>query len=135
MANHVQQSPTGWVGWIVFAGILLIMDGIFQAIIALTTLFDSKWYAVTSSHGVLVFNYTAWGWIQLLLGIALILVGSSLFSGNMVGRVVAVILVGLSAIANLTFIAAYPFWSLIVLTVDVLVLYAIIVHGDEMRET
>lgn len=133
MANHVQQSPTGWVGWIVFAGILLIMDGIFQGIIALTTLFDSKWYAVSSSQGVLVFNYAAWGWIQLILGIALILVGASLFSGNMAGRVVAVILVGLSAIANLTFIAAYPFWSLIVLTVDVLVLYAIIVHGDEMR--
>jgi hypothetical protein len=128
------NAPTGWVGWIAFAGIMMILDGIFQFIIGLTAVLNPNYFVVTPTH-LLLFNLTAWGWVQMILGALVVLIGASLFSGNMAARVMAVILVGLSAIANLGFISAYPFWSLIVITVDVLVIYALIVHGSELKES
>lgn len=133
MANHTRSEATGWVGWIVFAGTLLLLDGIFQFIMGLVSAFNHQWYAIVGSSHMLVWNYATWGWIQMLVGVALAAVGLSLFSGSMFGRVLAVIIAGLSAIANLAFISVYPVWSIIVIAVDVLVMYALIVHGGEMR--
>lgn len=134
MANHVieHEEPTGWVGWVAFAGVMMILSGIFQAIIGLTALFNQTWFAATDK-GVLVFNLTTWGWWQLLVGIVVALVGVGLFSGNMASRIMGVILVGLSAVSNLAFLGVYPFWSLVVITVDLLVIYALVVHGGEMK--
>ena len=56
-----------------------------------------------------------------------------MLAGNLAARTVAVLLAGLSAIANMLFIQAYPIWSIIVITVDVLVIYALTVHGREMK--
>ncbi len=133
MASHTRSEATGWVGWIVFAGTLLLLDGIFQFVIGLVSAFNHTWYAIVGQSHMLVWNYTTWGWIQMLIGVILAAVGLSLFSGSMVGRVFGVIIAGISAIANLAFIGVYPIWSLVVIAVDVLVMYALIVHGGEMR--
>lgn len=133
MANHViKEEPTGWVGWIAFAGVMMVLSGIFQAISGLTAIFNPNWFA-TTEKAVLVFNIATWGWWQLLIGIVVALVGVGLFSGNMASRVMGVILVGLSAVSNLAFLGVYPFWSLVVITVDLLVIYALVVHGGEMK--
>jgi hypothetical protein len=131
--NTNNREVTGWVGWIAFAGGMLILAGIFQFIIGLTALLNQN-YFVATSESVLLFNLATWGWLHMLLGILLGLTGASLFSGNVAGRTVAVILAGLSAVANLTFLGAYPFWSIIMITVDILIIYALTVHGGEMRE-
>ena len=134
MANQTRTETTGWVGWIVFAGTLLLLDGIFQFIMGLVSAFNHQWYvAVTASH-TLVFNYTTWGWLQMLVGVTMAAIGLGLFSGSTVARVLAVLISGLSAIANLAFVGVYPLWSLVVITIDVLVMYAVIVHGGEMRQ-
>jgi hypothetical protein len=78
-------------------------------------------------------DYTAWGWFHLLLGALLILCALGVVAGNIIARTVAVVLAGLSAIANLLFIEAYPFWSIIVITVDILVIYAVTAHGRELK--
>ena len=132
MANNITHEATGWVGWIAFAGVMMILDGIFQAIIGLTALFNPTWFVATH-QSLLVLNMTAWGWTQLLMGIVVALIGAWLFTGSMASRVLGVILVGLSLVANLAFISVYPFWSLIVMTVDVLIIYALVVHGGEMK--
>lgn len=134
MANNVvrREEPTAWVGWVAFAGVMMLLSGIFQAIIGLTAIFNPTWFA-TSEKAVLVFNMATWGWWQLLVGIIVALVGVGLFSGNMASRIMGVVLVGLSAISNLAFIGVYPFWSLVVITVDLLVIYALVVHGGEMK--
>jgi hypothetical protein len=80
-------------------------------------------------------NYNVWGWTHLLLGILILVCGVGLLAGNMAARTVAVILAGLSALANLAFIEAYPIWSIIVITIDVLVIYAVTVHGGELRDS
>jgi hypothetical protein len=70
-------------------------------------------------------DVTAWGWIHLILGIVMILTGFSLFSGKTWAAVVAIALATLSAIANFFFIPYYPFWSILVIGLDVWVIWAL----------
>ena len=78
-------------------------------------------------------DYTAWGWIHLIVGLIAIAVGIGLMTGNMAARIVGVIIAVISAILNLLFVGAYPVWSTIVIAVDVIVIYAIVVHGRELK--
>ena len=128
------QASTGWVGWLVFAGIMMILVGSFQAIDGLIALFKDELYVVRPNGMVINVDYTTWGWTHLLLGVLLIAAGFAVFSGRVWGRTLGVIVALLSAIANFAFIPAYPIWSLLIITVDVLVIYALIAHGGELRE-
>ena len=128
------STPTGWVGWLVFAGVMMILVGAFQAIDGLIALFNDELYVVRPNGLVIDIDYTAWGWTHLLLGILLIAGGFAVLSGRAWGRTLGVIAAVLSAIVNFAFIPAYPVWSLLIITVDVLVIYALIAHGGELRE-
>ena len=128
------EPASAWAGWVVFGGVMLITLGAFQIIQGLVALFDDGFYAVTSDGLVVDVDYNTWGWIHTAIGVIGVLVGLGLLAGNVVARVLGVAIASLSALANLVFIAAYPLWSAIVITLDVLVIYAIIVHGREVRE-
>lgn len=135
--HRAEVTPTetsGWTGWVVFASILMIMVGAFQAILGLTALLESGYYVVAPSGLVVNVNYTAWGWVHLALGVVAIAAAFGLLAGQMWARMVGIALAVVSAIVNLAFIAAYPLWSITVITLDVLVIYAIAVHGKEMQE-
>ena len=132
-ARGSAPEPTGWVGWIVFAGTMMVMVGVFQFIQGLVAVFDDGYYLVADSGLTVEIDYTQWGWTHMIIGTLVFLAGLGLFSGAMWARVVGVALAGLSAIANFAFIAAYPFWSTIVIALDVLVILAITVHGREMK--
>ena len=128
-------DPTGWTGWVVFASFMMILVGSFQAIQGLVALFDDGFYAVRPDGLVVNVNYNVWGTVHLILGALLLLSGVGVLSGNVAARTVGVLLAGLSALANMAFIGAYPFWSLLIITVDVLVIYALTVHGRELRDS
>ncbi len=126
-------APSGWAGWVVFAGMMLILLGIFQAIEGLVGLFNPGYYLV-GAEGLLVnVDYNAWGWAHLIIGLVAIATGAGLLAGNMVARIVGIVVAILSAVVNLAFIAAYPIWSTIVIVIDVIVIYAIVVHGRELK--
>jgi tetrahydromethanopterin S-methyltransferase subunit F len=127
------NDVSGWAGWVVFAGIMMIMLGAFQAIEGLVALFDDGYYLVTASGLVLNVNYNVWGWTHLILGILAVATGFGLLAGNTAARVVGIIIAVVSAIVNLAFIAAYPVWSTIVIAVDIIAIYAIVVHGRELK--
>ncbi len=133
MQTSNDSRPTGWVGWIVFAGVFMIVAGVLGAIEGLAGILRDESYFLVPSEGLLVFDLTTWGWIHLLLGIALAVVGYLLIQGSTVGAVVAIILVTLHLVAQFVWIAAYPWWSLAIIAIDVLILYAIIVHGGELK--
>jgi hypothetical protein len=128
-------AATGWAGWVVFAGVMLVMLGLFHIIEGLVALFREDFYLVGSGGLVVSVDYAAWGWAHIVLGLVGGLAGAGLLSGNMAARVVGVIVAMLSALANLAFVAAYPVWSIIVIALDVIVIYAIIVHGRELKST
>jgi hypothetical protein len=126
---------TGWAGWVAFAGIMLIMLGFFQMIEGLVALFNDGFYLVRAEGLVVNVDYNAWGWTHLVLGAVAVAVGFGLMVGNMFARVAGIAIAMISAILNLVFISAYPVWSAIVIAIDVIVIYAIVVHGRELKST
>jgi hypothetical protein len=131
--NTPTREVTGWVGWIAFGATILGLAGIFQVMAGLTGIFNDDYYVTNKDGLVLKIDYTAWGWTHLAVGIFLIIGAVSLFSGRGFGRVIAVIAAFVSAVVNLAFINAAPVWSTILITLDVLVIFAVIAHGREMQ--
>lgn len=127
------REPTAWVGAVVFAGVMLLLTGGFQVIEGLVALFRDDYYVTTRNGLVLTIDYTSWGWTHLLLGALAVLTGIGVFLGQMWARVVGIIVAVLSAFANMLFLPAYPVWGTIVIATDVLVIYALAVHGQEVR--
>ena len=124
---------SGWLGWIVFAGIMMMVLGAFQAIEGLVALFNSNFYVVAESGLIVNVNYTAWGWVHLGIGVLAVLIGAGVMTGNTAARIGGIALASISAIVNLAFISAYPVWAVVVIAIDVIVIYALAVHGREMR--
>ncbi len=125
---------SAWTGWIAFAGVIMVMLGIFHAIQGLVALFKDDYYVVGSSQLVVSVNYTTWGWVHLLGGIILAAAGFCVFTGQIWARTVGVIMALVSAVVNVGFLAAYPLWSLMMIGLDVVVILALTVHGSEMRD-
>ena len=132
-SSRPTPEPTGWVGWIAFAGTMMMLVGIFQAIQGLIALFDDDYYLVTKNGLSVHVDYTAWGWTHLALGLILVGAGLAVFAGQMWARVIGVVLAVASAVLNFAFFPAYPFWSSIVIAIDVFVILALTVHGREMK--
>jgi hypothetical protein len=133
MPTNGKNDTTGWVGWVYFAGILMIILGIFQAIAGLTALLNGEFFLVTKEH-LVTFDYTQWGWIHLILGGVIMAAGSAVMNGRLWGRIVGVLLASFSALANFAFISAYPIWSVLLIVMDILIIYALVVHGGEATE-
>jgi hypothetical protein len=125
-------EPTGWTGWITFAGAIMVMLGAFHALEGLVAIFKDEYFLVGKSGLTVHVDYTTWGWTHLIFGLVIAFAGVSLFSGRMWARIVAVIVAMLSAVVNIGFLAAYPVWSTIMIALDVLVIWAVTVHGREM---
>lgn len=131
--SPVQPTATGWVGWVIFAGVIMIMVGSFNAVAGLVALFKDDYYLVGQSGLLLEVDYTAWGWALIIWGLLVGLVGLGVLSGRAWAAVCGVILVGVNALLNLAFLAAYPIWTTLIIALDVIVIYALIVHGRETR--
>ena len=133
-ARRAEREPSGTaVGFILFAAIMMIMAGIFQAIQGLIGIFENEFYVATRKY-VFQFDATRWGWIHLILGLVVAFAGWGLLSGRTWARTVAIILAVLSALANFLFIPYYPFWSLLIITLDIFVIWAVAAHGGSMRD-
>jgi hypothetical protein len=129
--DHATEQ-TGWVGWIIFGGVVMIVLGAFQVITGLVALFQKSFYLVATSHLIVHASYTTWGWTHLIIGAIIVLVGFGILTGQLWARVTGIGLAVISAIVNLAFIAAYPVWGIIIIALDIVVIYALAVHGREM---
>ena len=121
------------MGCILFAAIMLIMVGVFQGLQGLVAIFENEFYVPTRNY-TFQFDATSWGWIHLIGGIIVASAGWGLLSGRTRARTVAIIVAVLSAIANFLFIPYYPFWSLLIITLDIFVIWAVAAHGGAMRD-
>jgi len=132
-ADRERHATSGWaVGLMVFAAIMMMMAGVFQVIAGLVALFQNEFYVTTPNY-IFQFDATAWGWIHLLLGIVVGVAGWALLAGRAWGRVVAITVAAISAVANFAFLPYYPLWALTIITLDVLVIWAIATHGKDIR--
>jgi hypothetical protein len=127
------ERATGWVAWISFAAIMLVVVGLLQVLQGLAALLDDGFYVVGRSGLVLDVDYSVWGWTHLLLGVVAILVAAGLLAGNTVARVVGVLIAMVSVAVNFVFLPAYPWWSVLLIAFDLLVIYGLTAHGGEMK--
>lgn len=133
MPTNNNNNVTGWVGWGVFAAVVMFISGVFGIVEGLASLYRNDLFIV-GAEKLLVLNYTAWGWIHIAIGFLLVAAAASVMKGNVFGRIVGVVLATLSAVANLAFLTAYPVWTVLVIVIDVAVIYALTVHGGELAE-
>jgi hypothetical protein len=133
-ARRAERETSGTaVGFILFAAIMMLMSGVFQAIQGLVAIFENEFYVATRNY-LFQFDATTWGWIHLLVGLIVAFAGWGLLSGRTWARVVALTVALLSALANFLFIPYYPFWALLIITLDIFVIWAVAAHGGDLRE-
>lgn len=126
---------TGWAGWAIFGGIVLIVAGAIEAIMGLVAiLLPASTYFVATGEGILLFDVAGWGWWHLIIGIVMVLVGIFVLRGAGWARWTAVVLVGINAVSQIGLLGVQPWWSLIMIALDVLVIYALVVHGKELKD-
>ena len=130
-SSAYQPPPKHWVvGMSLFAGVMMIMSGVFNAVEGLVALFRNEVYVVGARY-IFAFDVTTWGWIHLIVGIVVAAAGFALMSGRLFGRMVGIAIAVLSMIANFLFIPYYPVWSLLIITLNVFVIWALCVFDRD----
>ena len=133
-SSTAKSEPTGWAGWVVFTALMMLMIGSFNAVSGLAAVVENELF-ITGPEGALVVDMTAWGWVHLVLGAAIAAVGVFLLRGAGWARYAAIALVMLNMVTQMLALPAYPLWAIVVIAVDVLALWALVVHGEESLAT
>jgi len=129
------EEPAGTgAGWVLFAGIVMIVGGLFAFFEGLAALLKSGRFYTTVANYPYGGHVKTWGWIVLIAGIIVLLAGFYVMAGALWARIVGITLASLSALANFFFIPFYPFWSLLVITLDIFVIWALAAHGKALVE-
>jgi hypothetical protein len=127
-----ETETTGWTGWISFAGVMLIIGGTLGVIFGIIAAVNDNWVVFTN-RGEVSLDLSTWGWVHIIVGAIVVLAGFGVFTGNILARIVGVLVAVVSLIANFLWLPVYPVWSIIIITIDVLVIWALTAHGGEMR--
>lgn len=123
-----QDQGTVGAGWVMFAGVVMVIVGVFQAIAGLAGIIEDEFYLLGREY-VFEFDATVWGWIHLMIGLVVLLAGFGVFSGNVLARTVGVLMAGLSMVAAFMWLPWYPVWAIVIIAIDIAVIWALTVHG------
>jgi len=130
VAPHGARTA-GWVvGLSLFAGILMIITGLVNAMEGVVALARNEVYAVTPRY-IFAFDLTTWGWIQIILGIIVLAAGVGVITGQLWGRVVGITIAVLTMLANFAFLPYYPIWSMLIIALNVIVIWALCVYDRD----
>lgn len=123
--SQYESGPSGMVmGGTIFAGVMMIIIGAFQAISGLAAIVEDDLFVVGKDY-IFSLDTTAWGWVHLALGVVILVAGFALFSGKVWAGTFAIVLATLSAVANFFYIPHYPFWAILIIALDVWVIWAL----------
>ena len=118
-------------GWVTFAAVLLLIAGVLNVIYGIAAIGDSKFFVQDTKY--IFSNLHTWGWVTLILGVLQLLAGFSLWGGGLLGRIFGIGAASLSALGALLAIPAYPFWSLAIFAIDIVIIHQIATRGTEGR--
>ncbi|WP_395298139.1 hypothetical protein ACF9IK_35320 [Kitasatospora hibisci] len=130
MASNVSSGSAGVsrkpfaTGWTAFAACLMIFGGAMAVLQGIGAIVNDDRYVITGNY-VYKFDVTGWGWLHLILGLIIVVAGFVLFTGAMWARILGVVAAGLNMIANFLWLPYYPFWSVIMIAIDVFVIWAL----------
>jgi hypothetical protein len=120
-----EQHVSGWaLGAAAFAATIMTLVGVFQALAGLVALFNDEFYVVTQNY-TFDLDVSVWGWIHLIVGLAVLATGLGLFARKTWAGVTGIMLAMLSALSNFFFIPYYPIWSLLVIGLAIWVIWAL----------
>jgi len=133
MATSSYDRPDGGeqsgAGWVMFAGIMLLIVGVLNVIYGIAAVGDSKFFVHETQY--ILSGLNTWGWVTIILGALQILAAFSIWSGGGFGRWFGIFVASLSAIGALMYMPAYPFWSLAVFAIDILIIYGLAAYGGQ----
>jgi hypothetical protein len=119
------REVSGWtVGFVVFAGVIMMMLGIFHALTGLAAIIDDQYFVVGPNYAYEL-DTTAWGWLQLIFGIIVAAAGWGIFNGATWARIVGIALAVVSAVGNFFFIPYQPVWAILMIALAILVIAAL----------
>ena len=120
-------------GWATFAGFMILVIGVLNAFDGLVAITQTRYIErqVTGGELPITNNVKNWGWAELIFGILLILVGLGIFSGATWARWTGVVLVGINLMFQFAYLGHYPFWSLIMIAIDIIVIFALAGSSDD----
>lgn len=121
--------------WVAFAGILLMLGGLFNIINGFVALLDDGYYETTADHGnrLLIFNYAFWGWVWIIIGVAQLLAGVGVFAGSRGARITGIVLSGLCLVGQMMFLSTFPLWSLATMALSLLVIFGLVAEPRHVR--
>lgn len=117
-------------GWIAFAAIILFLNGCFGVLYGLGAVLNDDVVTVGGGGGVVVWDFTVWGWITLIIGVLMLITSIGLFTGNGAARWLGVLFALLSALAQFAFVTAFPLWAILVIVLDIVVIYQLVVRWE-----
>ena len=132
-AMRDSDSLTTWVGWVAFAGIAMATAGILNLIQGTIAVFNSDYYRPPGTGPIATVDYAVWGWVLVGMGLLLIVTGYGIIFGHTWADIVGVLLAAGNAILHFAFISSYPIWSITAIVFNVIVIYAVTVHGREAK--
>ena len=123
------QGEQKGAGWVMFAGIMLMIAGVLNVIYGIAAVGNSKFFVHETQY--ILSGLNTWGWITIVLGALAIIAAFSIWSGGGFGRWFGIFVAGLSSIGALMSMPAYPFWSLAIFAIDILIIYGLAAYGGQ----
>jgi hypothetical protein len=130
MEAHQSSRPSAgdeYSTWIAFAGVMMVILGSLDAFWGLAAILNNE-VVVVGGTGALIFDITTWGWIHMLLGLAVALTGVGLLTGNSAARVAGIFFVAVNAIAQIVWFPAAPLWAFLMIILDTVIIYQLTVN-------
>jgi hypothetical protein len=123
------EDDTGF-GWVVFAGVLLLVVGTLNCIYGIAAIDDANFYVNDVEY---VFSdLNTWGWILLCIGVVQLLVGFGVFARNQFARWTGVGVLALNAVAQMLFLPGAPFLAISILAMDILAIFGLAAYGGKI---
>jgi hypothetical protein len=132
-APRAPTEATGWTGWVAFAAFVMMLSGTLTGIIGFLAVINNNW-SMWNNNGAPYGSVYWWGWWSMFVGVVVFAIGAALLRGSMFARTVAVFVAAGSLISQFVTLNIAPLWSLTVITIDILVIWAVMVHGKEMQD-
>ncbi len=120
------DEPIG-AGWLMFAGIMLLIAGVLNVIYGIAAIGNSSFFIADQKY--ILSDLKTWGWVTLIIGVLQVVASFSIWAGNQFGRWFGIGAAALSSIGALLSIPAYPFWSLAIFAIDILIIYGLAAYG------
>lgn len=127
------KGTSSWVVWIALAGVLLVLLGTFHIVQGVGALLTDQRFLLRDAEPLLDLDTTTWGWLHVLVGAVVAAAGFLVFGGRPWARVVGASVALLSGLTALSFLSQHPAWALAVIAFDVVVVLALVLHGEEIK--